>query len=58
MEQEKKKTKTVKMGDTFFRLPFVASGFYVSDADGNTVAECRTQDVAKALASTLNTIHN
>ena len=46
--------KTVQVGDTFFRMPFRATGFYVEDADKKTVAECRSREVAKALTELLN----
>lgn len=46
--------KTVQVGDTFFRMPFCATGFYVEDADRKTVSECRSREVAKAIADMLN----
>lgn len=48
------KKRNVRLGDTHFVGPFMASGFWVSDALGNSVAECRSQEIAKAMAAMLN----
>lgn len=48
------KGKIVELGDTYFRFPFQATGFYVEDAARKTAAECGNQKIAKALADLLN----
>lgn len=50
------KKRNVLIGDSHFVAPFTANGFWVSDARGNSVAECRSQEVAKALAAMLNEV--
>ena len=46
--------KVAQIGKTYFRTPFLASGFVVRDGNNNVVLECRTQDIAKAMADLLN----
>ena len=48
------KNKTVQVGDSFFRMPFRAIGYWVEDADRKNVAKCSTGTIAKALAELLN----
>jgi hypothetical protein len=49
-----KKTKTI--GNESFLLPFNANGFWVSDARGTSVMECRSTELAKAMAKLLNEV--
>ena len=49
-----KTTKTVKIGDNFFFLPFRQNGFWVEDAKRANVAECRSHAIADAMAKLLN----
>jgi hypothetical protein len=46
--------KTSKVGTTNYILPFIAAGFYVSDAKGSTVLECQSYEAAKEMATILN----
>ena len=46
--------KTLQVGDTFFRMPFRATGYWVEDANRKNVAECASGAIAKALADLLN----
>jgi hypothetical protein len=46
--------KQVQVGDSFFRMPFSATGYWVEDADRKNVAECPSGAIAKALAELLN----
>jgi hypothetical protein len=54
IEDGKPKNKTVQVGSNYFRTPFRANGLWVEDTDRNSVAECRTPSIAKALAKILN----
>lgn len=46
--------KTYTIGGRQFLLPFRAGGFWVSDARGDSVCECRSREIAEALAKMLN----
>ena len=50
-------SKTVLVGTTYFRTPFRATGFWVEDADRKSVTECRSTEIAKAIADMLNKTH-
>lgn len=49
-----RKSKSVKIGNQYYILPFKTSGFWVEDSKRNNVAECRSQEVAADLAKILN----
>jgi hypothetical protein len=46
--------RSVRIGKSWFLLPFKASGSWVEDARGADVAEARNAEIAKALAQMLN----
>lgn len=46
--------RTVTIGGRTWLLPFRASGFWVEDARGNSVCDCRATQIAGALAQILN----
>lgn len=46
--------KTTTLGGRTWLLPFRASGFWVEDARGNSVCDCRAAPIAVALAELLN----
>jgi len=47
--------KVFTLGATQYVLPFIASGFYVSDKNGRTVLEAQSFQEAMVLAAILNT---
>ena len=49
-----KTNRNVRIGKSWFLLPFKASGSWVEDARGADVAEARNAEIAKALAQMLN----
>ena len=48
------KAKRFYYAGTWFTLPFRASGYWVEDAERKNVAEAASDELAKALAKTLN----
>lgn len=57
LAKEQAMSKTVLVGTTYFRTPFRATGFWVEDADRKSVTECRSTEIAKAIADMLNKTH-
>jgi hypothetical protein len=45
--------RTIILGGRTFILPLRVNGFYVDDANGNTIAEAPTQELAKAIHALL-----
>lgn len=58
MEQNKTTKKTASFGKEMWILPFRAGGFWVSDAKDRSVCECRSYELAKAMADLLNKTAN
>jgi hypothetical protein len=48
------KTNRLYFGNTWFTLPFRASGHWVVDATNKNVAEAWTKELATAMATMLN----
>lgn len=49
--------KTAQIDNMQFLLPFSVNGFWVVDARGTPVCECRNMQIAKAIAKLLNAEH-
>lgn len=48
------KVRVVTIGGRTWHLPFRAAGFWVEDARSNSVCDCRTTQMAVALAQIMN----